>query len=301
MSILIHRQSRFLIQGITGNMGRFSLRDMVAYGTQVVAGVSASFDQPQLDGVPVFRNIAQARAETDANVSIIYAPAIIAKQQVLEAFDAGIQFVIYPGDGLPVNDAIELRAAAKGAGATLLGPNTAGIITPGQAKAGFMPSFAYIPGRVGVISRSGSLSYEACHRLTLANIGQSTVVGIGGDPVKGLRANEALALFHDDSETDVVLYLGEIGGDDEYAVAQYAQHADAKPVAALIVGRTAPLGKKMGHAAAMIGGYSDGHEAKIKALLAANEQATGRLAEVVAVTQAAIDSGKRKIHHEPHR
>jgi succinyl-CoA synthetase alpha subunit len=295
MSILINRQSRFLIQGITGNMGRFSLRDMVAYGTQVVAGISTSFDQQYLESVPVFRNIAQARRETDVNVSIVYAPAIIAKQQVLEAFDAGIQFVIYPGDGLPVNDAIALRAAAKSAGATLLGPNTAGIITPGQAKAGFMPSFAYQPGRVGVISRSGSLSYEACHRLTLANIGQSTVVGIGGDPVKGLKANEALALFHEDADTDVVLYLGEIGGDDEYAVALYAQRVDAKPVAALIVGRTAPLGKKMGHAAAMIGGYSDGHEAKINALLAAKVQATGKLSEVVTVTQAAIELNKHKL------
>lgn len=288
MSVLIDGSSRFLIQGVTGNMGRFSISDMKAYGSNVVAGVSVTGAENRIDGVPVFMSVKDAREQTHANVSIVYAPAVVAIQHVLEAVDAGFPLVIYPGDGLPVRDAIELRAAAKAAGTVFLGPNTPGVITPGQAKAGFMPSFAYTPGRVGVISRSGSLSYEACHRLTQAGVGQSTVIGIGGDPVKGLPAHEALDLFHHDAATDVIFYLGEIGGNDEYAVAAYAKRINAKPVAALIVGRSAPPGKKMGHAAALIGSYADTHEAKIAALLAAKVSATGLLSGVVGVTREAL-------------
>lgn len=288
MAILISRDSRFVIQGITGNMGRFCAADMIAYGTQVVAGVANSRAATPVEGVPVFGTVCEAVEHGGANVSIVFAPAVVAMQQVLEAFDAGIRFVIYPGDGLPLCDAIELRRAAQSAGSSLLGPNTPGLITPGEAKAGFMPSFAYLPGNVGVISRSGSLSYEVCHRLTMAGIGQSTVVGIGGDPVKGLTVDEVIAHFHRDPATSVIMYLGEIGGKDEYAVAEYAGSRDAKPVAALIVGSSAPAGKKMGHAAALIGSHADTHEAKLKALIGHGVAATGQLSQVVAMAKQAI-------------
>ena len=186
-----------------------------------------------------------------------------------------------------MRDAIEIRAAARANGAAFVGPNTPGIISPGKAKMGFMPSFCYREGRVGVISRSGSLSYECCKRLTLAGIGQSTAIGIGGDPVKGTSAAEALALFHADPETDAVLYLGEIGGSEEQFVAEYAASTGSKPVAALIVGATAPPGKKMGHAAALIGTKAEGHPAKLSLLRSAGVHVASDVTEVVqAVTQA---------------
>jgi len=281
MSVLISRESRFLIQGIAGRFGKFSARDMQAYGTRVVAGVAAGRKSEPVEGVPVFADVRSAVQATGADCSIVYVPATSALDHVIEAFAAGIRFVVYPGDELPVRDAIRMRAAARAAGATLVGPNSPGVITPGQAKAGFMPSFCYAPGPVGVVSRSGSLSYEACHRLTSAGLGQTTVIGIGGDPVKGLTAAEAIELLHADPDTRTIVYLGEIGGRDEYAVAEYARRPGAKPVAALIVGSSAPPGKKMGHAAAMIGGAADTHEAKLAALLAAGVHATGRLSEIV--------------------
>ena len=185
--------------------------------------------------------------------------------------------MVATADEMPVLDAIEVRAAARANGAVFVGPNTPGLISPGKAKMGFMPSFCYTQGAVGVISRSGSLSYEGCKRITVAGIGQSTVVGIGGDPVKGTTAAEALALFHDDPETKAVLYLGEIGGSEETFVAEYAARKDAKPVAALIVGKTAPPGKKMGHAAALIGSKAEGHAAKQKMLRDAGRICRGRI------------------------
>src|SRR5450759_415747 len=216
MSVLIDQRTRFVIQGITGNVGRFSARDMREYGTAVVGGVSVNKRESDVEGIPVFPDVRSACAATGAGASVIYVPAATALDHVVEAVEAGIKLVVYPGDGLPVRDAIEMRAAANTNGSTLIGPNTPGLISPGKAKAGFMPSFCYTPGRLGVISRSGSLSYEVCHRLTGAGIGQSTVIGIGGDPVKGLLAREAISLLHDDPDTDVILYLGEIGGTDEY-------------------------------------------------------------------------------------
>jgi succinyl-CoA synthetase alpha subunit len=195
---------------------------------------------------------------------------------------------VVTADELPVLDTIELRAAARANGAALVGPNCPGIISPGKAKLGFMPSFCYREGNVGVISRSGSLSYEGAKRLTIAGIGQSTVIGIGGDPVKGTTAAEALALFHDDLETTAVLYLGEIGGSEEIFVAEYAARADAKPIAALIVGQTAPPGKKMGHAAALIGSKAESHAAKVAMLREAGVHVADGLGQVVAAATAAL-------------
>jgi succinyl-CoA synthetase alpha subunit len=188
-----------------------------------------------------------------------------------------------------MRDAIEMRAAARANGAVLIGPNTPGIISPGKAKAGFMPSFCYTPGVLGVISRSGSLSYEACFRLTQAGLGQTTVLGIGGDAIKGLSAAEALELLHGDADTQAIVYLGEIGGNDEYAVASYALRQDAKPVAALIVGRQAPEGKKMGHAAALIGSHADTHGAKTKALAQAGVYVTGTVTNLVQTVQLSLN------------
>jgi succinyl-CoA synthetase alpha subunit len=266
------------------------VRDMAAYGTQVVGGTAPARAEREIEGVPVYPSVQAACAETGASVSIVYVPATSALDHVIEALEAGIKLVIYPGDSLPVQDAIEMRAAAKANGATLVGPNTPGVISPGKAKAGFMPSFCYAAGSLGVVSRSGSLSYEACFRLTSAGFGQSTVVGIGGDAVKGLTAAEALALLHDDAETHAIVYLGEIGGGDEYEVAAYASGAEAKPVAALIVGRQAPRGKKMGHAAALIGSHADTHPAKMAALLDAGVFATGVVTGLVAAVESALES-----------
>ncbi|MEA3156496.1 MAG: succinyl-CoA synthetase alpha subunit [Betaproteobacteria bacterium] len=288
MSVLVDASSRVLIYGIAGNFGRFSARDIAAYGTKVVAGVAPGRDTREVEGVPVFQNARSACASTDADVALVYVPAPAALDAVLEVLDAGCKVVVYPGDGLPVQDAVEIRAAARRAGAVLVGPNTPGVISPGKAKLGFMPSFCYTPGALGVISRSGSLSYEAGWRLTSAGLGQTSVIGIGGDPVKGLNAGEAIDLLHADAETEAILYLGEIGGADEYAVARYAERDDAKPTAALIVGASAPPGKKMGHAAALVGSKADTQAAKVEALRISGVHVAANLRALVDAAQAAL-------------
>jgi len=211
----------------------------------------------------------------------------------IEAIEAGCRLVVATADELPVADTIEIRAAARANGTAFVGPNSPGLISPGKAKLGFMPSFCYQEGNVGVISRSGSLSYEGAKRLTMAGIGQSTAIGIGGDPVKGTTAAEALELFHRDPETSAVLYLGEIGGSEEVFVAEYASRTDAKPIAALIVGKMAPPGKKMGHAAALIGSKAEGHQAKVAMLREAGVHVANGLGEVVSATRAALASRPR--------
>ncbi len=294
MSILIGNETRVLVQGITGNVGRYSTRDMRAYRTQVVAGVNHGRKEVDVEGVPVFPSVAVAVTATGANASIVYVPATSALDHVVEAFEAGVSLVVYPGDGLPVLDAIEMRAAARANGGTLIGPNTPGLITPARCKMGFMPSFAYAEGHLGVVSRSGSLSYEASYRLTTGGLGQTTVVGIGGDPIKGLTAREAITIFHKDPDTHAIVYLGEIGGTEEYDVAEYASQADSKPVAALIVGREAPPGKKMGHAAALVGSHAEGHAAKIKALTKAGAFVAGSLTDLVASVRSALKASERR-------
>jgi succinyl-CoA synthetase alpha subunit len=288
MSVLVDGTSRVLIYGIAGNFGRFSARDLAAAGTKVVAGVAPGRDAREVEGVPVFQDVRGACQATGADVALVYVPAPTALDAVLEVIDAGCKVVVYPGDGLPVQDAVELRAAARRCGAVLIGPNTPGVISPGKAKLGFMPTFCYTPGPIGVISRSGSLSYEAAWRLTAAGLGQTTVIGIGGDPVKGLNAAEAIALLHADRETTAILYLGEIGGSDEYAVARYAQRPGAKPTAAMIVGAAAPPGKKMGHAAALVGSTADSQAAKVEALRKAGIHVAGNLRHLVDATRQAL-------------
>jgi succinyl-CoA synthetase alpha subunit len=286
MSILLDRSNRVLVQGITGAMGTFFVEDGRRYGTQIVAGVSPGRGGSDSAGVPVFASVADARAATGADTAMIFVPAPSVAGAAIEALEAGCRLVVATADELPVRDAIAIRAVALRHRAAFVGPNTPGLISPGKAKMGFMPSFCYREGPVGVISRSGSLSYECCQRLTQAGIGQSTVLGIGGDPIKGTTAAEALRLFHADPETEMVLYLGEIGGSEELFVADYARSPGAKPVAALIVGATAPPGKKMGHAAALIGSKAEGHAAKLALLRAAGVHVADGVADVVAAVRA---------------
>jgi len=288
MSVLIDASSRMLIYGIAGNFGRFSARDLVASGSNVVAGVAAGRSETVIEGVPVFPDAHTACRSAGATAAIVYVPAPAALDAVLEVLDAGCKVVVYPGDGLPVQDAVALRAAARRRGSTLIGPNTPGLISPGKAKLGFMPSHCYTPGPLGLISRSGSLSYEAGWRLTSAGLGQSCCIGIGGDPVKGLNAAEAIELLHVDHETKAIMYLGEIGGSDEYALARYAMRADAKPTAALIVGAAAPAGKKMGHAAALVGSALDSQATKVAALRAARVHVADTLRSLVDAARAAL-------------
>jgi len=294
MSILLDRTNRVLIQGATGQMGTFFIEDARAYGTRIVAGVSPGREGTTVGGdVPVFGSVRAARDETGADTAIVFVPPAAVLGATIEAIEAGCRLVVATADELPVADTIEIRAAARANGTAFVGPNSPGLISPGKAKLGFMPSFCYQEGNVGVISRSGSLSYEGAKRLTMAGIGQSTAIGIGGDPVKGTTAAEALELFHRDPETSAVLYLGEIGGSEEVFVAEYASRTDAKPIAALIVGKMAPPGKKMGHAAALIGSKAEGHQAKVAMLRAAGVHVANGLGEVVSATRAALASRPR--------
>ena len=291
MSILLDRSNRVLIQGVTGQMGTFFVEDARKYGTNMVAGVSPGRAGTSVGDVPVFASVATACRESGADTAMVFVPPSAVLGAAIEAIESGCRLVVATADEMPVLDAIEVRAAARANGAVFVGPNTPGLISPGKAKMGFMPSFCYVQGNVGVISRSGLLSYEGCKRITLAGIGQSTVVGIGGDPVKGTTAAEALERFHADADTRAVLYLGEIGGSEETFVAEYAARRDAKPVAALIVGKTAPPGKKMGHAAALIGSRSEGHAAKQKMLRDAGVFVAAGLGQVVEATRAALARG----------
>lgn len=291
MSVLLDRTNRVLIQGATGQMGTFFIEDARAYGTRIVAGVSPGREGTTVGGdVPVFGSVRAAREETGADTAIVFVPPAAVLGATIEAIEAGCRLVVATADELPVADTIEIRAAARANGTAFVGPNSPGLISPGKAKLGFMPSFCYQEGNVGVISRSGSLSYEGAKRLTMAGIGQSTAIGIGGDPVKGTTAAEALELFHRDPETSAVLYLGEIGGSEEVFVAEYASRTGAKPIAALIVGRMAPPGKKMGHAAALIGSKADGHQAKVAMLREAGVHVANGLSELVSAMRAALAS-----------
>jgi succinyl-CoA synthetase alpha subunit len=281
VSILLEKDARVLIVGIAGRFGRRAVTDLGHAGTDVVAGVAYSRSPAQRGhDIPVFSSVQEARESTGANAAIVFVPAVTGFDAVIETMEAGLELVVYPAEGLPVGDAIELRACARSNGVRLIGPNTPGIISPGKAKLGFMPTECYTRGPVGIISRSGSFSYETAAHLTGIGLGQSTAVGIGGDPIKGLSAGEALGMFHEDPETTAIAYLGEIGGGEEYCVAEYAARGDAKPVVAMMVGRTAPPGKQMGHAAALIGSARDGWQAKAEAMTAARVMVARTIAEL---------------------
>jgi succinyl-CoA synthetase alpha subunit len=269
MSILVGSQTRLLVQGITGREGSFQTRRCIEYGTNVVAGVTPGRGGGEAEGVPVFDTVREAVAATEANCSLIFVPAPFAADAVLEAADAGIPVIICITEGVPTMDMVRVRRFLKGSGVTVIGPNCPGVITPGQARVGIMPGDVFSPGKVGVISRSGTLVYEAVAQLTAQGIGQSTCVGVGGDPVIGTTPVEALCMFNEDAETSAVVFIGEIGGVAEQQAAEYIRAEVSKPVIAFIAGATAPPGRRMGHAGAIIVGAAGTAQAKKEALAAA--------------------------------
>ena len=255
MSILVDRETRLVVQGITGRDGAFHTAQMIEYGTRVVAGVTpGKGGQTTGDGVPVFDYVDEAVRETGANTSVIYVPAAFAADAACEAADAGISLVVCISEGIPVKDMVRVLPYVRARGARLLGPNSPGVISPGKAKVGIMPGHIHLEGRVGIVSRSGTLTYEVVYHLTKAGIGQSTCLGVGGDPVVGLNLLDTMDLFAADGETDAVVIIGEIGGNDEELAAEKIRAGYPKKTVAFIAGRTAPPGKRMGHAGAIVTG-----------------------------------------------
>ncbi len=269
MSILVNKDTRLVVQGITGREGMFHTQQMIAYGTKVVAGVTPGRGGEWAAGVPVFDTVKAAVDSTGANCSIIYVPGRFAPDAMCEAADAGIPLIVCITEGIPVQDMMKVRNYLDRKGVKLVGPNCPGLLTPGEAKVGIIPGHIARPGNVGIVARSGTLTYEVIHTLSLRGMGQSTCVGIGGDPVNGLNFIDVLELFNGDPHTDKVVMIGEIGGTDEEKAADYIADKMRKPVAAFIAGQTAPPGKRMGHAGAIIEGGSGLAADKIKALEAA--------------------------------
>jgi succinyl-CoA synthetase alpha subunit len=267
MSILISRETRVIVQGITGGEGSFHTRQMIEYGTKVVAGVTPGRGGETFDSrVPVFNTAEEAVRQTGAEASVIFVPAPFAADAILEAAACGISLVVAITEGIPLFDMIRVRRFLAGRKTRLIGPNCPGVITPGSCKIGIMPGFIHTPGRVGVVSRSGTLTYEAVWQLTRMGIGQSTCLGIGGDPVVGTNHLDALCLFNEDPGTEAVLMIGEIGGKAEEEAAQFVSREMKKPVVAFIAGRTAPPGRRMGHAGAIISGGVGTAQGKIEFL-----------------------------------
>ena len=267
MSILVNAQTRVLVQGLTGREGMFHTEQMQAYGTNVVAGCTPGKGGQSVLGVPVFNTVAEAVQQTGADVSVIFVPSAVAADAICEAADAGIGLVICITEHIPVLDMVRVKARLKATGTHLVGPNCPGVISPGLCKIGIMPGYIHKQGSIGLISRSGTLTYEAVHQLTTQGLGQSTCVGIGGDPVPGLYFTELLKMFRDDPETEAVCLIGEIGGDGEETAAAYIKESKyPKPVFGFIAGLTAPKGKRMGHAGAIISGSKGSGEDKIAAL-----------------------------------
>jgi succinyl-CoA synthetase alpha subunit len=269
MSILVDENTRLLVQGITGREGTFHTQQAVAYGTKVVAGVTPGKGGSSVDGIPVFNTVREARGETGANVSVIFVPPAFAADAIMEAADAGLPLVVAITEGIPTLDMIRVREFLRGTGTRLIGPNCPGIISPGKCKVGIMPGGIHRPGHVGVVSRSGTLTYEAVGQLTSLGIGQSTCLGIGGDPIIGTTFVDALRLFNEDPETHGIVLIGEIGGTAEEEAAEFIKARVKKPVVGFVAGRTAPPGRRMGHAGAIISGGKGTAPDKIAALEAA--------------------------------
>ncbi len=288
MSILVGKNTRLLVQGITGREGAFHTLQMKEYGTNVVAGVTPGKGGEWVDGIPVFDTVKEAVKATEANTSIVYVPARFCADAIMEAADAGIGLVICITEGVPVLDMIRVQNFLKEKESRLIGPNCPGLITPGEAKVGIMPAHIHKPGNVGLVSRSGTLTYEVVQALTDRGIGQSTAIGIGGDPIIGTNFIDVLRLFEDDPLTDQVALIGEIGGTDEQQAARFIAENMTKPVAAFIAGRTAPPGKRMGHAGAIIEGGEGTAAEKIEAFEAVGVKVAHLPEEVAEIIAAKV-------------
>ena len=268
MSILVNKDSKIIVQGFTGKEGSFHASQMIEYGTPVVGGVTPGKGGQEHLGLPVFNTVSEAVNQVGADTSIIFVPPAFAADAIMESADAGIKVIICITEGIPVQDMVKVYAFLKDHNCRLVGPNCPGVITPGEAKVGIMPGFIHNPGRIGIVSRSGTLTYEAVDQVTKAGMGQSTCIGIGGDPIIGTTTKEAVEMLMNDPETDGIVMIGEIGGGMEAEAAHYVKDHGTKPVVGFIAGRTAPKGRTMGHAGAIVGGHDDTAEAKMEIMRA---------------------------------
>jgi len=295
MSIFVDKKTKVIVQGITGRDGSFHTRQMLAYGTKVVGGVTPGKGGQTLEGVPIFNTVADAVAQTKANASIIYVPVAFAADAILEAASAGIKLIVCVTEGVPANDMLKVYNYLRDKDVRLIGPNCPGIISPGKTKVGIMPAQIHKNGKVGLVSRSGTLTYEIVYNLTLAGLGQSTCIGIGGDPVIGTNFIDCLKAFNEDKATDSIVMIGEIGGTDEEEAAKYIKKNVKKPVVAFIAGRTAPKGKRMGHAGAIISGGTGTAADKVVALNKAGIPVAEIPSEIPILLKEKLEKLKKKV------
>ncbi|MBA2524339.1 MAG: succinate--CoA ligase subunit alpha [Pyrinomonadaceae bacterium] len=288
MSVLVNKSTRLVVQGITGKEGSFHTKQMVEYGTNVVGGVTPSKGGTTHEGIPVFNTVSDAVKEAGVNASVIYVPPTFAADAIMEAAEAGVELVVCITEGIPTLDMVKVKEYLSDKATRLIGPNCPGIISPGKCKIGIMPGHIHREGRVGVVSRSGTLTYEAVGQLTALNLGQSTVIGIGGDPIVGTTHVDALALFQADDETDGIVMIGEIGGTAEEEAAQFAKENVTKPIVAFIAGQTAPPGRRMGHAGAIIAGGKGTAAEKMKALAGAGIRVVKSPADIGSAMKEAL-------------
>ena len=298
MAILVDQNTKVIVQGITGSHGSFHAHQMVEYGTKIVGGVTPGKGGMSFAGIPVFNHMKEAVQKTGANTSIIYVPAKFAKDAIVDAADSGVKLIVCITEGIPILDMVRVKKYLKEKGVRLIGPNCPGIITPGASKVGIMPGYIHKRGRIGVISRSGTLTYEAVWQMTSRGLGQSTVVGIGGDPILGTSFVDCLELFEKDPETEAVVLIGEIGGNAEEKAAEFIRKSVQKPVIAFVAGITAPSGKRMGHAGAIISGGSGTAQEKMKILEQAGIVVVESPAEIGETVFATLK--KRKMHGTAH-
>lgn len=298
MSILLNKNSKIIVHGFTGSHGTFHSRQCIDYGSRVMGGITPGKGGTTHLGLPVFNTAREAARKTGADVSLIFVPPPYAADAIMEAADAGVKTIICITEGIPVLDMVKVKKflnnlRAKGRKALLVGPNCPGVITPGECKAGIMPGYIHEKGSVGVVSRSGTLTYEAVWQLTREGVGQSSVVGIGGDPVQGMNFVEVLALFNADEETEAVVMIGEIGGSAEEDAAAYVKAEMKKPVFAFVAGKTAPPGRRMGHAGAIVEGMSGTHESKVKALREAGITVVENFSETGETVKEKLSSARK--------